>query len=445
MDLNPKLPEFKGHLTDKIKRFVENVLVNQTLMKVTDSEGTEFLSGIELLYIANNSGIVVKRRRGETNVRFKVADRRAVTLARLTQASDVSPEEQAFREHTFGYLPLNAILPKKIRPYCVCTEILRKDTADVFIHAPGNILYNKQCYAANCKHRVSMYDEHPWCIICLMLEGVNPLCKKDCYICAVMSKTARAAREALRTKYIAEINKFGEIQTKPISLRKDILHQIHADIAEENKLGTLSIPNEWSEDYRGFYRCATRVPYFMSVARAAKGVSEEEDLADILKEHFKEMRKVFDSWQENVREEYARRRKATGYYAAKLGLKPSARPQLAKRSKGKPGAAVKRKSSENDIDPTKDDSKSKETRQNEKSDEEQAKSDQDVTATPRKSMRDHRRVPQMVRKVSHRYGAWRYKAEKLTPFTAQEDRNVNFYYSEAAFAAKRIYPKSQSL
>ena len=48
-----------------------------------------------------------------------------------------------------------------------------KETRITFIYALGNILYNGECYAANCKHRVSMWDEHPWCTPCILEKRVT--------------------------------------------------------------------------------------------------------------------------------------------------------------------------------------------------------------------------------------------------------------------------------
>jgi hypothetical protein len=252
-----------------------------------------------------------------------------------------------------------------------------------------------------------------------------------------MSSSAKAMRNAALAKYLLEKEKGGDVKTVPTPLRKDVHHQIHADMAEEHKIGTryYQYPNEWVEQYQGFYRSAVRTPFYAAIRTVAKAVERKEDILPIVKEHFEQMKLDFEDWNERLEigDDILKNK-----MAAELQLKPD-RSQTARRTKGKPKPSVEQNKPESG-DTVDNSDFNRKSGSGEDGDEVlQSPEPTEAAKTPQKARRDHRRVPGTIRTTSHRLGAWRFNSHtRLTEQTAHETKSQNFDYSDAAFAAKRL-------
>ena len=47
-----------------------------------------------------------------------------------------------------------------------------KENQFAFIYAPSNIRLHEETYAANCRHHLTPWDEHPWCAWCVVKAGL---------------------------------------------------------------------------------------------------------------------------------------------------------------------------------------------------------------------------------------------------------------------------------
>ena len=144
----------------------------------------------------------------------------------------------------------------------------------LFIYAPSNIRHNGRTYAANCRHRVVGWNEHPWCEICLVNAGIitcdpptsltNPEAS-DCYICERMSPRLRQKVCKNIASKREELKREGKpLEVKTILLPAYIRHQVHADRAETEVHRQKDVNNAWREGYIGFCRPMYALPYYMS-------------------------------------------------------------------------------------------------------------------------------------------------------------------------------------
>ena len=78
----------------------------------------------------------------------------------------------------------------------------------VFRYAPTNFRLGKTSYAANCRHPVRAWDEHPWCGLCLA--------KADITICPTPEREIRKASRWLASR--------RELHLLPYSLLAIFVH-----------------------------------------------------------------------------------------------------------------------------------------------------------------------------------------------------------------------------
>ena len=107
---------------------------------------------------------------------------------------DVNKPLQKFSE-MYPYWPMNHELPTLQLPREL-PDFYDKDfdpglpTAEnqfSFIYAPTNIRLHEETYAANCRHHLTPWDEHPWCAWCVVKAGLQKCTRATCYICHRMT------------------------------------------------------------------------------------------------------------------------------------------------------------------------------------------------------------------------------------------------------------------
>lgn len=166
-----------------------------------------------------------------------------------------------------------------------------------FEYAHSNILYNGIHYAANCRHPVTRWDEHPWCTACLVNFKI-PLCgysadgktkvPNTCYICARMGPAAIAAREK---SYLARLEQIATEDVRFIKIAKKplppaIRDQFFADVSDLPNRGTVKANPEWKKKGIGFCRPASLVPYYWTAAEYFCANLSGTKLANIVTKHF---------------------------------------------------------------------------------------------------------------------------------------------------------------
>ena len=177
----------------------------------------------------------------------------------------------------------------------------------VFRYAPTNFRLGKTSYAANCRHPVRAWDEHPWCGLCLVKADITicPAPEKDkkskataeeqeatapvptqppCYLCARMTK--RQIR-----KYIESFNSWkSKYAEDPATTQKSrkilevVENQWHADWA--NYTNDDMNPAWKSTKRYGFCRPSWACPFYFTtveleaeaVAKLVKRATDQQDI-----------------------------------------------------------------------------------------------------------------------------------------------------------------------
>ena len=154
-----------------------------------------------------------------------------------------------------------------------------------FVGAPTNILYNGAMYAANCRHEVHLWWEHPWCAECLSLADIL-VCGMEaddasseesdrCEICERL--TPEAIQEFTETCIDVGTTMDAEGDDYEYSdkrLHKSIRCQIDADLATLPHFRTGPNP-AWAKGKMGYCRPATLWPMFFTTDMYAKTSAKE--------------------------------------------------------------------------------------------------------------------------------------------------------------------------
>ena len=111
-------------------------------------------------------------------------------------------------DELYPYWPMNHALPELAMPdqlldftKPVKPALPTEENKDKFINAPSNIRYNGETWAANCRHHLSHWDEHPWCTWCYVATDIAECDEKTCYLCKVMTETQLKERKIARKKW----------------------------------------------------------------------------------------------------------------------------------------------------------------------------------------------------------------------------------------------------
>jgi hypothetical protein len=145
-------------------------------------------------------------------------------------------------------------------------ELPTNDNWREFKYAPTNIRMNGKTYAANCRHRTVDWDEHPWCVHCLIRAGVtmchNPVSgnenKDHCYICVRMS-TMQVVDFLSSVDSIRPRIEAAEFLDDVDTLHPRIRCQLDADFVSAAEF-PLNPPPHWRDGFFGWIRPASMMP-----------------------------------------------------------------------------------------------------------------------------------------------------------------------------------------
>ncbi|MEO0854995.1 MAG: hypothetical protein AAFY15_16045, partial [Cyanobacteria bacterium J06648_11] len=136
-----------------------------------------------------------------------------------------------------------------------------------FKYAPANIYFEAKMYAANCRHETSLWNEHPWCAICLVRACI-PICKHpdtaagvhtDCYIC---NRMGYAAKIQFLDDYAAYDGADpNQLTAFPSQLHPKIRCQLDADMVMQ-PFEPSPHPAHWDDEPIGWTRPASMMPVF---------------------------------------------------------------------------------------------------------------------------------------------------------------------------------------
>ena len=169
-------------------------------------------------------------------------------------------------------LPLVRILEGEHNFYDWKPPLPTQENWREFIYAPTNIRYLKVTYAANCRHKLGHWDEHPWCAACLVKAGIIVCVHPDkrtkddeyCYICDTMSPEAVSAFLQKIENWKTRAENQEDTTPKGRRLPTKIKCQLHADLATPK--GEVDSNPAWVTDKQGICRPATCIPLYAMFA-----------------------------------------------------------------------------------------------------------------------------------------------------------------------------------
>ena len=204
----------------------------------------------------------------------------------------------------FSYVPVNHDLPlldiqpgeydfKNWRP-----ELPTQEDFRVFKYAPSNIRCDGSTWAANCRHRVADWDEHPWCGFCMAAAHITQCGEQDlCYLCARMEPRSRKlykqrVRAWTKSEKLADFDKNVKLLDQ---LRAEVKTQIHANYLTVIKDKNPFLQSDTSKKYLGFCRPSWLVPIYWSSAEVKRIP------ADMYKPHIDEQNQAYEREYEWLR------------------------------------------------------------------------------------------------------------------------------------------------
>ena len=171
-----------------------------------------------------------------------------------------------------------------------------RDNLIQFIRNYSNIRFNGQTFAANCRHVTSHWDEHPWCVNCL-IRGGDELClpvddeteEGSCPFCFIMGPNAIKARKE-KWQYWEEKFKATGVASESTSnkLKVDIRTQFDADLITSK----CDYNPDWDLGYFGYCRPSWAIPIFMSWQEYWFAKFKQVNLLERVNDH----REIFCDW-----------------------------------------------------------------------------------------------------------------------------------------------------
>ena len=304
----PKIPD-DHELKDVLERLRET---NMTIVHATTQNTRRPVPGktryvpaaVVAQMILNGTCAVTLKGEGENSkVDFKAKGFREIDVAKeqLLKSGEQEDETETVFKH-YLYLPMNHTLPEceidesvsygKWRAFVAVLP--NANNWRTFKYSYSNIRYNGTTYSANCRHPVSAWDEHPWCVLCLLQAGIKMCEDSDefCYICEVMGPHAKAARKSKIKYWKNKYDKSHDHRWSRSNLLNVISTQLHADYANVDYRDP---PNpDWEYGYFGFCRPGWHVPIFASWREYYDACDAGKILtADIL-QHYRHFNTLYD-------------------------------------------------------------------------------------------------------------------------------------------------------
>ena len=186
-------------------------------------------------------------------------------------------------------------------------ELPTQENWRVFLYAPTNIRYLGITYAANCRHKLGHWDEHPWCAACLLKAKIKPCIHPDvrrdgdeyCYICSTMSPEAISAFLKKFETWAEKQDEDDGLTPKGRKLPTKIRCQIHADLASASSAPDIN-PG-WDKKFYGICRPALAMPLYATWEDYSKWSPQDRKTA--CKSHLKAFRQRYEKDRENQKKE----------------------------------------------------------------------------------------------------------------------------------------------
>ena len=436
---NCHVPRVKVDLNDEAKEFVDSYLKEKHVYVQRIGDSTLYITPLEFAFAVNAGGIVSKLYKSKHKV-IKLSEDSIVTARDRIWTK--LPEAHRSVWGKFHFLPYNWQLPIRMALGTPRLRVPMQDTKNTFIYAPGNILYNGECYAANCKHRVSMWDEHPWCTPCILEKELPTNCVVQCYVCKVMSKDALALRKAEIMRYKAEFEDLGQVKSKAKALRKNCPTQFHADIAESELVCKTKGHNPaWNTDYKGYYKPSTKCPHYMSWSEAtSKGLFEGK-----LDEEVKtQLRAAIDLYRETKENKLRAKEEKAKEEASKKEDDDNENSDAGK-------SDVESTKQASDVETTtQPSSKRKRKRKRRRKSKSKAEGEESPEAEeteeeiPHKKRKTHRKVAKVFTKETKTLGSWVETSNDKVTVIEYGPRRVTYEFGDCAVAAKAIDPQTRT-
>ena len=201
---------------------------------------------------------------------------------------------------TYPFLPYNRDLPKieiqnheygkwrKHTPVQVTLENLI-----IFMYAPTNIRFGALTYAANCRHPMGHWDEHPWCPLCVLKANIEPCLQvENCYICNRMGPAATKARKSKIKYWKNRLRKEPDIDYSRSNIPCSVSTQLHSDYY--NKSADDEANPDWELGYFGFCRPGWLVPIYYSWKDFYISLTTNITLTDTIKQHLDEFKEEYE-------------------------------------------------------------------------------------------------------------------------------------------------------
>ena len=145
---NCNVPTAKVDLTDEAREFVVSYLKEKYLYVQRVGDSTVYITPLEFAFAVNAGGLVSKLYKSKHKV-IKLSEESILTARDRIWTKLPEPHRAIWGKYHF--LPYNWELPTRMALGTPRYRAPLKETRITFIYAPGNILYNGECYAANCK------------------------------------------------------------------------------------------------------------------------------------------------------------------------------------------------------------------------------------------------------------------------------------------------------
>ena len=297
-------PCMKGILGHKEQLYLENLLSRrETTIYVVGKEEIWVSAQVMARIIVNGEFEVVNRVKQDgmkerilCPLSYEAVNRATQYLCNLPENTQVMKLLKMFPFWALQYdLPV-LDLPDELHSFFNWSPPAppTQDDWKVFKYAPSNFRFQKTTFAANCRHPITMWDEHPWCGLCLANAGIQICAAYDeqktsallkCYICSRMTESQiKAFRKSFEEWSVkVRVHQRKNVKTRKIS---DIFHcQIHCDFASVN------VKEEnpaWRDKKFGFCRPGWCIPYYycsdefeqLSVSSMKKQASVHSDLME---------------------------------------------------------------------------------------------------------------------------------------------------------------------
>ena len=211
---------------ENIRQLAAELLANMTPTEYTPSGlETKYIDPYIMIQLAINKYVRIS---SIGNIRLLTPIEDNILPARKEILDAQADRNLAKVLNHYIFLPLTIELPPEIT-VPVPPENLPKLTQEnvlQFIQAYSNIHFQGHTYCANCQHKTILFDEHPWCTMCMLRAKVK--CPTDCYICSRMPQEAQDKRANQWTEFKRQLR--DKASPRRTTIAQGIENQFVADV-----------------------------------------------------------------------------------------------------------------------------------------------------------------------------------------------------------------------